>query len=201
MAGIRLTSLHRPNAPTDDAAKAVQNFLQSLQGNQNLQTAQLPGQGKVFTTLPELLPPSTTIPVIDSADDAFANNLLSYLPPVLLLNQEGDGSSLVDPSVETAQAVIEALSLDQKKDILRKTLRSPQFSQSLGSLTQALRDGGLPSISDALKIPVANGGFIKPGSGVPMDGGDAMEAFVKGVKTKVESKEKARSVEGEMETD
>jgi hypothetical protein len=66
------------------------------------------------------------------------DNLLSYLPPTLLvLAQEVDDSSSVDRNPETAKAAMEALSLDQKKDILRKTLRSPQFSQSLGSLTMA----------------------------------------------------------------
>ncbi|KAI4242209.1 MAG: hypothetical protein L6R42_011073, partial [Xanthoria sp. 1 TBL-2021] len=82
-------------------------------------------------------------------------------------------------------AAMEALSLDQKKDILRKVMRSPQFHQSLGSLTSALRDGGLPSIGDALKIPVRNGGYVKHGGGVPLGGGDAVEAFLNGVKTVV----------------
>lgn len=72
-----------------------------------------------------------------------------------------------------------------KREILRKVLRSPQFSQSLGSLTAAIRDGGLPSISDALKVPVENGGFIRRGA-VPVGGGDAMESFLNGTKAVVE---------------
>lgn len=125
--------------------------------------------------------------------------LLSYLPPaLLLLAQEADDVSSVDPNSETAQAAIEALSLDQKKDILRKTLRSPQFSQSLGSLTMALRDGGLPSISDALKIKVENGGFMRRG-GVPLGGGEAVEVFLDGVKQTVE--EETKDERSQMETD
>jgi len=104
--------------------------------------------------------------------------------------------SSAEPNAETAKAAMEALSLDQKKEILRKVLRSPQFTQSLSSLTSALRDGGLPTISDALQVPVANGGFIKDGA-VPLGGGGAMEAFLNGVKDSMEKKR----AEGEMDTD
>lgn len=185
--------------PSNDAAIAVQNFLRSMQGNQALSNQQSQPQGKIFTTLPDLLPSSTTIPIIDSADSAFINNLLSHIPPVLLLlSQEADDISSVDPNSETAKAAIEALSLDQKKEVLRKVLRSPQFSQGLGSLTAALRDGGVPSISEALKIPVENGGFFRRG-GVPLGGGEAVEAFLKGVKASVERTDNTE--EGSMDTD
>lgn len=182
-----------------DAAIAVQNFLRSMQGNQALSNQQEQPQGKISTTLPDLLPASTTIPVIDSADSAFVDNLLGHIPPVLLLlSQEANDISSVDPNSETAKAAIEALSLDQKKQILRKVLRSPQFFQSLASLTTALRDGGVPSISEALRIPVENGGFIRRG-GVPLGGGEAVEAFLKGVKSSVEKKDDVE--EGSMETE
>lgn len=185
--------------PSNDAAIAVQNFLRSLRGNQALSSQQLQPQGKMFTTLPDLLPSSTTIPVIDSADSAFVDKLLGHIPPVLLiLSQEADDISAVDPNSEMAKAAFKALSLDQKKEILRKVLRSPQFSQSLGSLTTALRDGGVPSISEALKIPVENGGFIRRG-GVPLGGGEAVEAFVRGVKSSVEKKDEVE--ERRMDTE
>lgn len=130
------------------------------------------------------------------------DNLLSQLPPILLVSsQETNDDYEVEPTPEQAKAAIDALSVEQKKEILRKVFRSPQFSQSLGSLTTALRDGGLPTISDALKIPVRNGGFIKPGSGVPMGGGDAVEAFVEGVKTEVQRKKRSDGDEGRMDTD
>ena len=116
------------------------------------------------------------------------DNLLGHLPPqLLLLSQEVDNMSSVDPNSETIKAAMEALSMGQKREILRKVLRSPQFTQSLGSLTHAIRDGGLPSISEALCIPVENGGFLKRG-GVPVGGGEAVESFVNGVREVVEKK-------------
>ena len=165
---------------------AVQNLLRSLQGSEFASTRQDQPQGKIFTTLPDLLPPSETIPMVESADTALVDNLLSHLPPeLLLLSQEADDFSSTDPNSETVKAAMEALSLDQKKEILKKVLRSPQFSQSLASLTQALRDGGLPAVSDGLHIPVKDGGFIRRG-GVPLGGGDAVEAFMDGIKASVE---------------
>lgn len=96
------------------------------------------------------------------------------------------------------QAAIQALSRGQKLDILKRVLHSPQLQQSLQSLTVALRDGGLPSVSEALRIKVDNGGFVRRG-GVPLGGGDAVEAFLKGVKTTVEEEEKEK--EGGMDVD
>lgn len=80
---------------------------------------------------------------------------------------------------------MEALSIHQKRDILGKVLHSPQLQQSLGSLTIALRDGGLPMIGEALGLQVENGGLIRHGS-MPLGGGEAVEAFVKGVKKSAE---------------
>ncbi len=169
-----------------------------MQGNQALTNQTQQSQGRVFTTLPDLLPSSTTIPVIDSADASFIDNLLTHIPPILLLlSQEANDLSSVDPNSDSAKAAIEALSLDQKKQVLRKVLRSPQFSQSLASLTAALRDGGLPTISEALKIPVKDGGYIKQGGGVPLGNGDAVEAFVNGVREYAEKEIGAD--EGQME--
>jgi len=105
----------------------------------------------------------------------------------------------VDPTSEIAQAAIQALSIDQKKDVLKRVLRSPQLHQSLGSLTVALRDGGLPTVSEALKIKVANGGYIKHG-GMPLGAGEAVEAFLEGVKSTVQE-EKAKGDDGNMDTD
>ena len=165
---------------------AVQNLLRSLQGSEFASDRQDQQQGKIFTTLPDLLPPSETIPMVESADTTLVDNLLSHLPPeLLLLSQEADDFASTDPNSETVKAAMEALSLDQKKAILKKVLRSPQFSQSLASLTQALRDGGLPAVSDGLHIPVKDGGFIRRG-GVPLGGGEAIEAFMDGIKASVQ---------------
>jgi 26S proteasome regulatory subunit N13 len=96
---------------------------------------------------------------------------------------------MVELNTGTAAAASEALSLDQKKALLKRVLRCPQFHQSLGSLTVALRDGGLPTIADALGIKVANGGLVRGGT-VPLGGGDAVEAFVEGVRRAVEEEKK-----------
>lgn len=83
---------------------------------------------------------------------------------------------------------LHTLDQEQKRDILKRVVTSPQMKQSLGSLTVALRDGGLPNVSQALKIDVQNGGFIR-GGGMPLGGGDAVKAFVEGVKRTVEKNE------------
>lgn len=184
--------------PSDDAAAAaVQNFLRSIQSDHAIGQQQAPTQRSSFTTLPDLLPPSTTIPIMDSADEAFANHLLEYLPLDLVhLNQEADNPGSAESTPETWKAAIKTSSLDTKKEILRKVLRSPQFSQSLSSLTVALRDGGLPSIGDALGVSLENRGFVS-GGGIPIGGGNAVKAFLDGVKAAIEREEAEKS---EMDT-
>ncbi|KIX07242.1 uncharacterized protein Z518_01895 [Rhinocladiella mackenziei CBS 650.93] len=160
----------------------IQNFIQSMGDNQRSQSAP---QEKLFTTLADLLAPASTIPWIDLADDELVDQLLQYLPPTLVtIAQQADHASALNTDGGSVEAAGQAPSLDQKKDILRRVLRSPQFSQSLSSLTIALRDGGLPSISEALNIPVRNGGFMRRG-GVPLGGGEAVEVFLEGVKDTV----------------
>jgi 26S proteasome regulatory subunit N13 len=168
--------------------------LKSLGGGQS--QSQSIDPERPSTTLQDLLPPSTTLQFIDSVDTTTADHLLSFLPPALLLLAQGNAeeASEADTDPELAQAALLSLDLSQKKDILRKVLRSPQFMQSLASLTVALRDGGLPSISEALQIPVANGGFMRRG-GVPLGGGDAVDAFLDGVRQHVKEKD------SQMDTD
>ena len=165
----------------------VQNFLRSLQGNNA--TSQQPQQSydKPFTTLNELLDTNSTLSFLSSASPAVLDSLCAYLPPsIFLLSQESSESlSSAEPTPLAAQAAIEALSAEQKRDLIGRVLRSPQLHQSLGSLTVALRDGGLPMIADALQIEVQNGGHIRHGS-VPLGGGEAVEAFLDGVKKGVE---------------
>lgn len=81
-----------------------------------------------------------------------------------------------------------SLGQEEKRDVLKRVVTSPQMRQSLGSLTVALRDGGLPNVSQALKIDVQNGGFIR-GGGMPLGGGEAVKAFVEGVKKTVETED------------
>ncbi|KAL0260634.1 hypothetical protein SLS55_004324 [Diplodia seriata] len=182
----------------NDASAIVQNFLNSL--NSGGGASQSQPQGSLFTTLADLLSSSNTIPIIESGDPSLIDALLSNLPPaILLLSQEAADLSDADPNSETVQAAIQALSISQKKDILKRVLRSPQLHQSLSSLTVALRDGGLPSVSEALKIKVENGGYMRH-SGVPLGGGDAVEAFLKGVKKTAEDEEK-QGGSGRMDVD
>lgn len=180
----------RASAGVTDTSAVVQNFLNSLKSAQGDNQSQQ-GQGNPYTTLPDLLPSSITCPTIDLASAAQIDHLLAYLPPtLLLLAQEGSTSidGLVEPSAAKTQTALEALSLEDKKSIVKRVLHSPQFQQSLASLTVALRDGGLPSIGDALGIKLENGGLVKGGS-MPLGGGEAVEAFVEGVKKCVDDEE------------
>ncbi|KAI2824280.1 hypothetical protein CBS115989_691 [Aspergillus niger] len=173
----------RRAAADSDPSSVVQSFLQSLHGG----SRQSQDPERPFTTLQDLLTTSTTLPFLESADEKAVDNLLSFLPPSLLLlaqDNDLDEAAAADQDPDIAQAALGSLELTQKKEILRKVLHSPQFAQSLASLTMAIRDGGLPSISEALKIPVANGGFMRRG-GVPLGGGDAVEAFLQGVRDHV----------------
>ncbi|CUS06730.1 unnamed protein product [Tuber aestivum] len=69
----------------------------------------------------------------------------------------------------------------QKKEVIRKVLHSPQFSQSLVGLSVALRDGGLRGISDSLGVRLAPG---EEGTGR-----DQVAIFVEAVKKEEEKKE------------
>lgn len=148
-------------------------------------------QEKLFTTLADLLTPASSILYIESTDAKTIDRLLQYLPPSLVtLAQDLDNATREleggQPSIlDAAEATLE-----KKKDVLRRVLRSPQFSQSLSSLTIALRDGGLPTISEALHIPVRDGGYLRRG-GVPLGGGEAVEAFVEGVRNVIEKEKEA----------
>lgn len=86
---------------------------------------------------------------------------------------------MVEPTASSAQAALEALSVSQKRSILKRVLHSPQFNQSMGSLTMALRQGGLPSVAEALKIKVDNKAMYA-------QGGEAVKHFVEGIKKSVE---------------
>ncbi|PYH44398.1 uncharacterized protein BP01DRAFT_82179 [Aspergillus saccharolyticus JOP 1030-1] len=185
----------RAAAADSDPSSVVQSFLQSLGGG----SRQSQDPERPFTTLQDLLPPATTLPFLASADAKTVDHLLSFLPPsLLLLAQDIDDAAVADQDPEIAEAAMGSLDEDQKKEILRKVLHSPQFAQSLASLTVAIRDGGLPSISEALKIPVENGGFMRRG-GVPLGGGDAVEAFLQGVRNHV--KDTTAEANNRMETD
>lgn len=172
----------------------MKNFLDSLRGQGGLAGGQQQQQSadKAFPYLNHLLPASITVPMIDSAPVEFADSLISFLPSTIIVLASGqteavDGKS--EPSADILEAAKASLSLQDKRSLLKKVLRSPQFTQALASLTMAIRDGGLPSIADALGVQVQGNGYL-PGSGMPLGGGDAVEAFVKGVKKTVQEERK-----------
>lgn len=168
----------------------MRNFLESLKGAPQSIGGQSQSQGKLYPLLNDLLETSTTIRMLDAAPDDYVDGLLSFLPPiVLVLAQQGENGDAIErePTGEAITAAQQAMSSQQKRSLLEKVLRSPQFTQSLVSLSVALRDGGLPSIAEALGITVENGGLVQGGA-VPLGGGDAIEAFVNGVKKTVQKK-------------
>jgi hypothetical protein len=124
---------------------------------------------------------------IAASDPARIDTFLSFLPSSVLVlsgpNPEAFNGKDEPPAAEVEKAKA-ALSLEDKKVLLKKVLRSPQFYQALGVLTQALRDGGLPGVADALGIKVENGGYL-PNGAMPLGGDQAIEAFVEGVKRTV----------------
>lgn len=124
--------------------------------------------------------------MLDAADDAYVDNLLTLLPPTVLA-LSAPGATAAGQAELGPEAAAAAMSSGQKRTLLKKVLRSPQFSQALAGLTAALRDGGLPSIAEALGVELAEGGRVRGGT-VPLGGGEAVEAFVEGVKRGVEKK-------------
>jgi hypothetical protein len=130
--------------------------------------------------------------MVDSATEEFTDTLISLLPPTVIVLASGSTGSVdgkLEPSASAVEDAKASLSLDNKRTLLKKVLRSPQFNQALASLTMAIRDGGLPSIADALGVKVQDGGYLR-GSGMPLGGGQAIEAFVNGVKKTVEDEKK-----------
>ena len=181
---------HSAASSTPDAAAAVRNLLESLRGQPGLGG----GQGRRDVDIPyphlaHLLPTSITVPMIDAAPEQDVDGLLNYLPPavIVLASSPDTPENKNEPTTEAVEAAKASLSLEDKRSLLKKVLRSPQLHQALGSLTMALRDGGLPGIADALGVQVENGGYLQAG-GMPMGGGEAVKAFVEGVKKKVQEK-------------
>lgn len=170
----------------------MRNFLDSLRGQPGLSGGQRQQSvDKPYPYLNHLMPTTITVPVIEAATEDFLDHLINFLPPAVIILEAGS-SDVIDekePSADAVEAAKASLSLGGKRELLKKVLRSPQFNQALGSLTMALRDGGLPTIAEALGVKVQNGGYLQ-GGGMPMGGGHAVEAFVEGVKKTVKEEKK-----------
>lgn len=193
-------SIARPPSGTSNlASEAVRNLLASLAGSElGQQQRQQPIAGKLYPQLGDLLRTSVTVPVIESLGEAEIDNLISFLPPKLIIlhaarhdlvpleilehtGKVSAGDSIVEESLEL-------LGPELKRDLVVQVLRSPMFLQSLQTISRAISEGGLPSIAEALGIEVENGGRIRGGA-APLGGGDALEAFVNGVKKAVQKKD------------
>jgi 26S proteasome regulatory subunit N13 len=183
---------------SDAATAAVNNLLASLNARQEQGQAfggsAGAGRGSQEADMPypfltHLLPSSMTVPMIEAASEDGVENLLNFLPPsiIVLASSPGSGENKSEPTADELAAAKASLSLNDKRLLLKKVLRSPQFHQALASLTMALRDGGLPGIADALGVKVDNGGYIQ-GGGMPLGGGQAVKAFVDGIKKNVQEK-------------
>ena len=143
-----------------------------------------------FTSLLDLLWPSHTLPTVQNASDDVIDALCAQLPTTpFLLEAEVEDVDQIDPNSETAQMAIQTLSREEQVDVLGRILRAPQLRAALGSLTEALKTGALPTVSQALKIDVENGGYMR-GAGMPLGGDDAVKAFLEGVKKTVEKEKK-----------
>jgi hypothetical protein len=163
--------------------------MNSLQGGTMSSGSQQQGSDP-FTTLLDLLWPSHTLPTVQNASDDLIDALCAQLPTTpFLLEAEVEDVDQIDPNSETAQMAIQTLGRDEKIEVLGRILRAPQLRAALGSLTEALRTGALPTVSQALKIDVENGGYMR-GGGMPLGGGDAVKAFLEGVKKTVEKEKK-----------
>jgi hypothetical protein len=150
-----------------------------------------------FTTLLDLLWPSHTLPTVQDASDDLIDALCAQLPTTpFLLEADVEDVEQIDPNSETAQMAIQTLTREEKIEVLGRILRAPQLRAALGSLTEALKTGALPTVSQALKIDVENGGYMR-GGGMPLGGGDAVKAFLDGVKKTVEKDKKG---DDEMDT-
>ena len=173
---------------SSDPAALVRNLLDSLKGGGQGLGGGGQSQGKIYPMLTDLLDTSTTLSMVDHCHDKLVDLLVSFLPPtvVVLAHQGNNGPSLTkEPNPAEAAAAQAAMSFSQKRTLLKKVLRSPQFFQGLDSLSLALREGGLPSIAEAMGLRVENGGFVRGGT-VPLGGGEAIEAFVNGVRRHME---------------
>lgn len=185
---MMLTSPRASSFTQDDASAAVRNLLQSLSGGQGGMGG---GQSEeTYPYLTHLLPKEETLPVLETASGEYIDSLLGLLPPAIVMLAAGSGTSasITDPSPDSLAAARASLSTGDKKALLEKVLRSPQFHQSLTSLTLAIKDGGLPNVADALGVKVANGGYIR-GGGMPLGGDGAIKTFVEGVKKTVEDEQ------------
>jgi len=182
-----------------DPDEVVRNFIQSLSGNANVPQVSTSRQARPqqpFPHIGHLLVTDTTVPMVEEASEDFINSLLALLPPTVVVmgtdsssldvadddddEDNGSDNKATEPTPAAVAAAIAAMDLSEKRRLVVRVLRSPQFQQSLTSLNMALREGGLPDVAAALGVKLDNGGRL-PG-GMPLGGDAAIKAFVEGIK-------------------
>ncbi|KAJ4331196.1 hypothetical protein N0V87_009373 [Didymella glomerata] len=168
-----------------DVSSIVQNFMDSLKGGSGQQQQ----GGGDFPTLLDLLWPTTTRPIIEGASDELIDALAAQLPTTpFLLEAEVEDVDQIDPNGEEAQMVVQTMGQAEKREVVQQILRAPQLRAALGSLTEALKTGALPTVAQALNIDVEHGGYMRGGA-MPLGGGDAVRTFLEGVKRTVENED------------
>ena len=75
--------------------------------------------------------------------------------------------------------------------------------QALSGITSAIRDGGLPSVAEALGVgELEGGGYWDREKGLSREGGHAMETFLDGLKRTAEKENmNGKSAGGESKRD
>lgn len=143
-----------------DLAALIRGITVPGQGQQGQQRQQYQQSA---LSLHDLLPSSNTIPALANASPAVIDELAENLPAGII------------PTDATP---------DQKKAIIVKVLQSPQFAQSLISLSSAIKEGGIAGIADSLRVPIDFNAAAQ--------GQDLVEVFVNGVKKEVEKEEESK---------
>ncbi|TGZ82181.1 hypothetical protein EX30DRAFT_340068 [Ascodesmis nigricans] len=130
-----------------------------------IRSIQVPGGQQQQQTLPpislhDLLSTSSTLPTVDDLDEPAIIELAKNLPEGLF----PDGSDIT-----------------AKRRIMKRVIQSPQFAQSLVSLTTAIREGGIAGVAESLRVPID--------LNEARSGADLVEVFVKGVKKQAEKED------------
>lgn len=155
------------NTPGTDASS--NDFLRNLVSSISVPPSSGPSTTRTRSnepplSLPVMLASSTTVPMLPSMSTAQINNLVSLLPPGLIEDSASDA---------------------EKRRALEKVLRSPQFSQALGILNEALRDeGGIRGVCDSLGVDIS-----VVAAETRKNGGDLVGGYVEGVRKQVEKED------------
>ena len=176
-----LTTPHRNQAAQQSGQTDLAALLRSIDATGA--GSQHPQQQQISTTLSDLLPTSTTVPALSTLPITTVDRILrDHLPPeILTLSAATSRSTSSGTPAKSTEEAISALSEAEKRRKLERVLRSPQLTQALGSITSAIRDGGLTSVSEALGVRLEGRGVV-PGTGQVVNGGAAVEVFLDAVK-------------------